>query len=212
MQGAADQQSFERDLASRQEVLDEQRTARLVGPRRLRGLEDRGDPAKGRHELARVVRADHPAAGRERERLENARVPDLLGAGGGIVRQPYEPEARHRHARLGEAAAHRVLVARGADGEQGVGLEAEPLADGGGDDGGLIVHGHDRVDREAPREPRDGLRARLRIREIEGDERIGRQLFERARSFGRAHELDAELGGGVDEGLGAIRRRGQEKQ
>ena len=70
---------------SRDELLDEQRLASLVRQPRLHILEDRRDPVKGRHEFSRVVGADHAAAGRERERLEDARVVDLLGAGGGIV-------------------------------------------------------------------------------------------------------------------------------
>ena len=105
-----------------------------------------------------------------------------------------------------------MLVARDGGGGQGVRLEAEALADGGGDDRGLIVYGNDGVDGSARREPRDRLGARARIGEVERDEGVGCQVLERARSLGGAHELDAQLGGGLDEGLGAIRRRRQEEQ
>ena len=205
---AADQQPFEGDLASGHERLDEQGAPRFVGKRSLDLGQDRRDAPERRDEFPRVVRADHAAARREHARLEDARVLDLLGDGAWIVAQVDEAETRHRNGRVGEASAHRVLVARGGDGGQGIRLEPEPRADGGGHDRGEIVDRDDGVDRPAAREPGDRLRAGGRIVEVERDEVVGRVLLQRARPLRGAHELDAHPGRGGDERLGAIRRGG----
>ena len=76
-QGAEDaalQQAFERHLAARHEVLHQDGVGPLAQLRHVRRAQDLADALEGGHELRRVVRPDHAAAGREHQRLEHARV------------------------------------------------------------------------------------------------------------------------------------------
>ena len=90
-----------------------------------------------------------------------------------IVLERDAAEARHAHAGGGEALAHLVLVARGADRGDDVRAEPEALRDRGGRDGGEVVDADDGVERAALGEARDRLRGRGGIREVDGQQVIG---------------------------------------
>ena len=50
------------------------------------------------------------------------------------------------------------------------------------------------------------------IREVERQQRVGGEIFERAGPLGRANEIDTEAVSGGDEGLGAVRAGREEEQ
>src|SRR5438132_879995 len=87
----------------------------------------------------------------------------------GILRQRHAAEPGRRDAGGVEPLTHLVLVAGGGGGGDRVGPEAQARTDRGGDDGGEIVHGDDRVDRPAAGEARDGLRGADGLGEVEGE-------------------------------------------
>src|SRR5207247_980460 len=64
----------------------------------------------------------------------------------------------------------------------------------------------------APGEAREGLRGAVRVGEVDGDQVVRRALLEGAGALGGADQIDAEPGGGVDEGLRPIGGGRQEQQ
>jgi len=76
----------------------------------------------------------------------------------------------------------------------------------------LIVHADHGIER-APATPlRHVERGSIRIREVEGQERVRRQVLECARPLGRADEIDTEAVSGGNEGLGAVRAGREEEE
>ena len=212
LEPARHEEPLERDLAAGDELLDEQRAGGLAAHGDVVAPEERGDAPEGGDELVRAVRADHAPARRERPRLQHARVGRAGGRARRVLRERDEREARLRHAGGAQALAHRVLVARGRRGGDRVGLEAEARGDGGGDDGGQVVHRDDGVDRAPGGEAGDLRGGAVGVAEVERQQVVGDLRLERAGLLGRAHEVHAETGRGVDERLGAVRRGRQEQQ
>src|SRR5207302_8451451 len=201
LEPARREQAFERDLPSWHELLHQQRRREIAIHADVVTPEDGGDPPDRGDEGVGVVGADHAAARRERQGLQHARVVDLARRAYGILRQRYAAEPGRRDAGGVEPLTHLVLVAGGGGGGDRVGPEAQARTDRGGDDGGEIVHGDDRVDRPAAGEARDGLRGADGLGEVEGEQIVRRPLLERAGALGGADQVDAEPGGGVDERL-----------
>ena len=163
-------------------------------------------------EVVHVVGADDAAAGRERQRLEHAGELHTAGGQEGIVLERDATEARNRHAGCGQTLAHLELVARGRHRRHRVGAQAQPLGDGRRGHGGEIVHA-DHGAQRAARAQLGHLGGRaVGIGEVQREEVIGRVRLEGARLFGGTDEIDAERARGVDEILGAVRRRRQEQE
>ena len=209
---APDQEPLERDLPAGNEVLDQDLLPPLAELRRLRGLEDRRDPAERRDERGGVVRPDHAAAAGEDRRLEDARIGHAVGRGLGIVGDVEQREARRPHAGPCERLAHPVLVAGRGDGVERARPETEALGDGGPDDRGPVVDGNHGVDPVAPRELGHRLRRLGGVVEVERQEVVRQRGLEDVRPLRRHHELDVELRRRGDEVLRAIRRRRDQEE
>jgi hypothetical protein len=156
--------------------------------------------------------ADDAAAGRQRQRLEDAGEVDAAGGQEGIVLECQAAEARDRHAGGGQTLAHLELVACGRHRRHGIRAQAQTLGDGRGGHRGEIVHADDGPQRAARAQlGHPGGRA-VGIGEIQREKVIGGVRLEGARLLGGTDEIDAERARGVDEILGAVRRRRQEQE
>src|SRR5439155_1106636 len=130
----------------------------------------------------------------------------------GIVGKRDAPEARHRHAGGGQALSHLELVARRGDRRRRAGTQAQSRGDGGGSSGRDVVYADDRRQRPRLAPVRDGGGRALGIGEVQRQQPVGRQRFQRARLLGGADEIDPERSRGVDEIFGAVGAGGQEQQ
>ena len=212
LQAAPQQEALERNLAPRHERLHQQVLRGAAGDAHVVAAENRGDALERGDEAGGVVGPNDAAARRQGEGLEDAREGDGAGEALGVVGEPHEAEARHRHARRGEALAHLVLVARGVDRGGRARLEPEALGDRGGGLRRAVVDADDGVERVARGEARGGLRRGGGPVEVEGQQGVGSVRLEGAGALGRAHEVRAERASGVDEGLGPVGRRRQKEE
>ena len=188
------QQAFERDLAPRDEILDQDLPGRLSPLRRdLRVVEEPLDAPPGRGEILGPVRADDAAARREKCRFQDAGEPNLL-RGLPRIRVPVEDAVpRRRHRRLRQQSPHRRLVPRRNRRVHRVVRQPERRRDDGGRHRRVLVHPHDSVHRIRPRKLRGSPRALLRVAKIESQEPSRVHAFERARFFRRDGDIQVKL-------------------
>ena len=206
LERAGAQETLNGHLGAGHVALDQERPLRV-----LPGLgEDRANPRRRRRRGLRIVRPDHAAARRQRERLYDAGKPDLGGDRRRVVARADRAMLGLRHSGGGERAPHRGLVARRGRGLRRVAGESQPLGRERGHAHSLVVNGHHRVERALLRQRRDRLRGRLRPAQVE------RQLVVAHRHeppLGRHHDLGAERpGGGEEVGRPVAGRRQQEEQ
>ena len=202
---AGAQETLNGHLGARHVALDQQRRLWV-----LPGLgEDRANPRAGRRRRPRIIRPDHAAARRQRQRLYDAGKPDLGGDRRRVLARADRAMLGLRHSGGGERAPHRSLVARRRRGLRRVAGEPQPLGRERGDAHPLVVNGHHRVERPLRRHRRDRFRGRLRPAQVE------RQLGVADRHeppVGRHHDLGPERpGGGEEVGRPVGGRRQQEE-
>ena len=205
LERAGAQETLNGHLGARHVALDQERPLRV-----LPGLgEDRANPRGGRRRRPRIIRPDHAAARRQRQRLYDAGKPDLGGDRRRVVARADRAMLGLRHSGGGERAPHRSLVARRGRGLRRVAGEPQPLGRERGHAHSLVVNGHHRVERPLLRHRRDRFRGRLRPAQVE------RQLGVAHRHeppLGRHHDLGAERpGGGEEVGRPVGGRRQQEE-
>ena len=206
LERAGAQETLDGHLGARHVALDQQRPLRV-----LPGLgEDRANPRGGRRRRPRIVRPDHAAARRQRQRLYDAGKPDLGGDRRRVVARADRAMLGLRHSGGGERAPHRRLVARRRHGLRRVAARARaarPRARPRALPGRRRPPPRRAASRS--RQRRDRFRGRLRPAQVE------RQLGVAHRHeppLGRHHDLGAERpGGGEEVGRPVGGRRQQEE-
>jgi hypothetical protein len=193
------------DLGAGNERLDEQRLARVV--------EHPADPPGRRVGLGRAVGADHSAAGRQRQRLDDDREAEARRelARRRAVRAG-QPVCRLRHAGLLERLAHRRLVARAGDRIGIARLQTELRGRESGGAHALVVDGHDRVDRQPGRVLDDLGRGLDRVAQRQYQSAIAQELRHRLAPIGGDHQVCSQPRGGRREVVGAVRRTRQDQE
>ena len=209
---AAHEQAFQRDLDARHVRLGQQELRGVAAHLDVLAGEQRGDPPESGHELVGGVGADDAAAGRQRQGLQHAGKLHAARGQERIVLQREPPVARDRHAGGGQTLAHLELVAGGRHRGRRAGPQAQPLGDGGGGDRGEVVHAHDGAERAAGGQRRHPGGGAVGIGEVEREEMVRGVRLEGARLVGGADDVDAERASGLEEILGAVRRRRQEQE
>ena len=202
------QEALHRDLGPRHVALDQQGAAGILP----RALQNRPDAPRGRLGRAGVVRADHPLAGGERHRLDDARQPHLGRERRHVVAGGGHAVLRLRDPRSGQGPPHGRLVARRGDGLGRIAAQADsrtggrrrPLAD--------VVDGHHGVQRRPAMELLDRVGRRLGPAQRDHQRAVPHRPGQRLAVLGGHHDLGAEHPRRGEEVGRAVRARGEDQE
>src|SRR5689334_17186149 len=179
MQLTFDQQTLERHLVSRDEVLHEV----LQGVTILRiacGLQDGTESFNGSNESRRIVGADHSATRAQAKRLDDARIARPLSDGLEILADRLQAESRHGNTRTPEQCPLQKLVTRGLGRLDRVAGSPERSVDLGRQHNGIVLDAESYVDGISSGELENLFAGASGVIEIEGEQGIRTRLLERA--------------------------------
>ena len=204
LQPALHEQALERDLGTGHEVLHQE----LPGPFPAAGEFGRGENALeasvGGDKLGGLVGADHPAAGGQAQRLQDARVADGCGERLGVFLHPVQRESGHCDPGGRHQPALVVLVASGDGGSHRVALEPQRRGDGRRDDRRVVVDPDHAGDRMLAGELPHLTAGALGVGEVERQQAVGLRGLERAGPLRGDRQLHAEAARCFDESGGAV--------